>query len=112
MSDLTVEGVYDGPARGGFVTVLQRMGAHITPRFSSTGPRRPACGQLELHATVVEASEIPSLDEIPILAVAAAAASGTTVFRNVAELRVKEVDRQAATVSLVKAFGGGGRSGR
>ena len=46
-----------------------------------------------LHGTVVEAAEIPSLDEVPILAVAAAAAHGTTRFRDVGELRVKESDR-------------------
>ncbi len=51
-----------------------------------------------LHGTVVEAAEIPSLDEVPILAVAAAAAVGTTRFRDVGELRVKESDRLAATV--------------
>jgi cytidylate kinase len=58
-----------------------------------------------LTATVVEASEIPSLDEVPILAVAAAAAEGTTVFRDVGELRVKESDRLAATAALVTAIG-------
>ncbi len=51
------------------------------------------------------AREIPSLDEIPALAVAAAVAEGTTVFRDVGELRVKEVDRLAAVVDMVTAFG-------
>ncbi len=50
--------------------------------------------------------EIPSLDEVPILAVAAAGAHGTTRFRDVGELRVKESDRLAGTVELVEAFGG------
>jgi 3-phosphoshikimate 1-carboxyvinyltransferase len=53
-----------------------------------------------------EAREIPSLDEVPILAVAAAAATGATRFRDVGELRVKESDRLASTVELVRAFGG------
>jgi 3-phosphoshikimate 1-carboxyvinyltransferase len=54
---------------------------------------------------VIRASEIPSLDEVPILAVAAAGASGTTTFRDVGELRVKESDRLAATARLVRAIG-------
>jgi cytidylate kinase len=62
-------------------------------------PARP------LQATHVAAAEIPSLDEIPILAVAAAVAQGTTVFFDVGELRVKEVDRLAAVADMVEAFG-------
>jgi cytidylate kinase len=54
---------------------------------------------------VIAAHEIPSLDEVPVLAVAAAVAEGTTVFTDVAELRVKEVDRLAAVADLVEAFG-------
>jgi cytidylate kinase len=53
----------------------------------------------------VAAAEIPSLDEVPILAVAAAVAEGTTVFSDVGELRVKEVDRLAAVAEMVEAFG-------
>ncbi|HZM57307.1 MAG TPA: hypothetical protein VFC03_20015, partial [Acidimicrobiales bacterium] len=56
--------------------------------------------------TVVEAAEIPSLDEVPVLAVAAARAEGRTIFRHVGELRVKESDRLAGTADLVEAFGG------
>ena len=50
-------------------------------------------------------SEIPSLDEIPVLAIAAAVAEGTTVFSDVGELRVKEVDRLLAVADMVEAFG-------
>ncbi len=53
----------------------------------------------------MRAHEIPSLDEIPALAVAAAVAAGTTVFSDVGELRVKEVDRLAAVAAMVEAFG-------
>jgi 3-phosphoshikimate 1-carboxyvinyltransferase len=59
-----------------------------------------------LAATQVDAAEIPSLDEVPALAVAATAARGTTTFFHVGELRVKESDRFAATVRLVEALGG------
>ena len=69
------------------------------------GGRRLRLGdQLQLppaRAPVVEAEEIPSLDEVPILAVAAAVAHGTTRFHDVGELRVKESDRLAGTVALV-----------
>jgi 3-phosphoshikimate 1-carboxyvinyltransferase len=53
-----------------------------------------------------EVTEIPSLvDEVPILALAAAFAEGTTVFRNLGELRLKETDRLAAIHSQLGALG-------
>jgi 3-phosphoshikimate 1-carboxyvinyltransferase len=59
-----------------------------------------------LKATTVEGDEIPGLiDEIPILAVAAALADGTTTFRDAGELRVKESDRIAAMVAGLRALG-------
>jgi 3-phosphoshikimate 1-carboxyvinyltransferase len=58
-----------------------------------------------LRATEVQAAEITGLDEVPVLAVAAALSEGTTVFHDVGELRVKESDRFAAVVSMVRAFG-------
>jgi 3-phosphoshikimate 1-carboxyvinyltransferase len=62
-----------------------------------------------LVGTVVEAAEIPSLDEVPILAVAGLAADGPTRFVDVGELRVKESDRLEGTAELVRAFGGAAR---
>jgi len=104
-SDVAVAGVYDGPARLGYVSVLQRMGAAITlvPGEPGTTTIRAEAGPLV--ATHVPAGEIPSLDEIPALAVAAAVAEGTTVFSDVGELRVKEVDRLLAVASMVETFG-------
>jgi 3-phosphoshikimate 1-carboxyvinyltransferase len=59
-----------------------------------------------LKATTVEGDEVPGLiDEIPILAVAAALADGTTTFRDAGELRVKESDRIAAMVAGLRALG-------
>jgi 3-phosphoshikimate 1-carboxyvinyltransferase len=108
-SRVEVEGIYQGPARLGYVSVLQRMGAQVTIdpapdgtvtiRAMSAGPEAP------LKGTAVAAAEIPSLDEIPALAVAAACAVGTTVFSDVGELRVKEVDRLVAVAEMVTAFG-------
>ncbi len=60
----------------------------------------------ELVATSVSPAEIPTLiDEIPILAVAAAFARGETVFESCGELRVKESDRMAAIIEGLGAFG-------
>ena len=104
-SAVDVAGVYSGPARLGYVSVLQRMGASISviPGDPGTATIRSLAGSLT--ATEVRASEIPSLDEIPVLAVAAAVAEGTTVFSDVGELRVKEVDRLLAVADMVEAFG-------
>ena len=104
-SAVDIAGVYSGPARLGYVSVLQRMGADITviPGDPGMATIRALAGSLT--ATEVHAREIPSLDEIPILAVAAAVATGTTVFSDVGELRVKEVDRLQAVADMVEAFG-------
>ncbi len=93
-----LEGVGLNPTRLGFVDVLRRMGASIevVPRGETAG--EPVGDLVVRHAplagTVVEGAEIPSvIDEIPVLAVAAAFADGVTEFRDAAELRVKESDR-------------------
>jgi 3-phosphoshikimate 1-carboxyvinyltransferase len=109
-SSVEVVGIYQGPARLGYVSVLQRMGARVTvaPDPDGTATIRasaPEAGARPLRATTVAAAEIPSLDEIPALAVAAAVAEGTTVFTDVGELRVKEVDRLQAVIEMVTAFG-------
>jgi len=104
-SELEVHDVHVGAERIGFVGVLARMGGHVVTRV-----RRGADGDLlasssALVATEVADSEIPSLDEVPILAVAAAAAQGTTRFSNVGELRLKESDRLEAAARLAGALG-------
>ena len=104
-SDVAVAGVYNGPARLGYVSVLQRMGADVTVEPDGPGTATIRARSDRLRATEVPASEIPSLDEVPVLAVAAAVAEGTTVFSDVGELRVKEVDRLAAVAEMVEAFG-------
>ncbi len=100
-SDVVVEHVYVGPARAGFVDVLHRMGADLALEGYD-----PATRTADLHAryrplqaTVVRGAEVPGLiDEIPVLAVAAALAEGSTTFADAQELIVKESDR-IATVS-------------
>lgn len=127
-SAVTVRGVYAGAERIGFVHVLRRMGAGVElswPGRSGGGDAGAGgaesgdgCGvgtvspvaDLQARAgplsgTTVLAREIPSLDEVPVLAVAAAAASGSSRFVGMAELRVKETDRLAAVAALVEATG-------
>jgi 3-phosphoshikimate 1-carboxyvinyltransferase len=104
-SAVDIADVYDGPARLGYIEVLRRMGAAITLIAGEPGTATIRATAGPLTATEVRASEIPSLDEIPALAVAAAVASGTTVFLDVGELRVKEVDRLVAVADMVETFG-------
>jgi 3-phosphoshikimate 1-carboxyvinyltransferase len=110
-SDVTVERIYVGPGRRGFLDVLSRMGADID-EVAVTGPGDLAATATvrarfgPLRATTVEAAEITGLDEVPVLAVAAACAEGHTVFFGMGELRVKESDRLSAVAKLVRVFGG------
>jgi 3-phosphoshikimate 1-carboxyvinyltransferase len=109
-SELVVQGVNVNPTRTGLLDVLERMGARITV-FN----RRPVGGEpvadLEVHhaplvAATVDADEVPSLvDELPLLAVAAAFARGTTEVRGAEELRHKETDRVAAVVEELRRLG-------
>ena len=102
-----VEDVYVGPARAAFLDVLQRMGADIHQRSTgATTATITARYSPSLRGTTIEGAEVPGLiDEVPVLAVAAAVAEGRTEIRDAAELRVKESDRVATTVALLDALG-------
>jgi len=97
------------PSRTGLLGILTRMGARVR-EFEHSNLGEPI-GTLEiegaaLKATRIEGKEIPNvIDELPILAVAAALAEGTTIIADAAELRVKETDRLAAIASHLKAMG-------
>lgn len=102
-SDLVVDDVYLGPARAGFLDVLAAMGADVE-RVGERSVR--ARHSPDLHGTEVGSHQIPGLiDEIPVLAVAAAVAEGATTFAGAGELRVKESDRVATITSELSAFG-------
>ncbi len=109
-SRLLVKDVGLNPTRTGIIDVLIRMGARIREVVETSDNGEPI-GNIDikgstLHATMIEGDEIPNvIDEIPIIAVAAALAEGTTVIRNAAELRVKETDRIAAVASNLRAMG-------
>ena len=105
-SDITISNVYSGPGRGGLVDVLRRMGADIevVPVSATTIDIRVR--HAALSATEVGGAEIASLiDELPVLAVAAAMADGTTVVTDAGEMRVKESDRIATVVKTMEALG-------
>lgn len=107
-SDLTVEGIYLGPQRAGFLAVLERMGADVEvvdfDSRSGVGDVRARFGPLS--ATTVGGAEVPGLiDEIPVLAVAGAFAEGATTFADAGELRHKESDRVESTVAALRAIG-------
>lgn len=99
------------PTRTGFLRVLERMGADIEVVVDEdSGSELLGTVTVSftpgLTATTVMAPEVPSLvDEVPILAVAAASAEGVTRFEGVGELRVKESDRLAAICEALSAMG-------
>lgn len=90
--------------------VLVRMGAQVREAIEDVDQIEPR-GVLEvtgapLKGTVIQGKEIPQLiDELPVLAVAGALASGTTTIRHAQELRVKETDRIAAIAHNLRAMG-------
>ena len=101
---ITILDVESSPERIGFVGVLQRLGGDIDVeerRDVSTLTVRSS----QLFATEIHASEIPSVDEAPILSIAAAAATGITVFRDMGELRLKESDRFEGCMLLARSVG-------
>lgn len=98
------------PSRTGVIDVLRRMGAAVELREPRDLAGEPVADLFVvasgLVGTTIEGAEIPRLiDELPVLAIAAAMAEGETVVRDAAELRVKESDRIATTVALVRALG-------
>ncbi|HLK45007.1 MAG TPA: 3-phosphoshikimate 1-carboxyvinyltransferase, partial [Acidimicrobiales bacterium] len=104
-AEVLVRDVELSEERRGFVEVLSRMGANLVMRFGRDDVGDLVAVPATLGGTEVAASEVPSLDEVPVLAVAAAAATGTTTFLDAGELRVKESDRAAATLELVRGLG-------
>lgn len=110
-SDVTIADVALNETRIGALRVLERMGARISFGNRHDEGAEPV-GDVRvryspnLRATTVAAAEIASLiDEIPVLALAAAAGQGETVFQDAGELRVKESDRFAAIVEMLGALG-------
>lgn len=109
-SEVTSQGTLLNPTRTGFLKVLARMGADLEIEEQGRVPeewgRVSARYSAGLKACVVRPEEIPLLvDEVPILALVATQAQGSTVLKEVGELRVKESDRLAAVASQLGAMG-------
>jgi 3-phosphoshikimate 1-carboxyvinyltransferase len=108
--ELRISGVGLNPTRTGFLEVLSRMGVRTTVENLVFHYGEPVGDLLVrpagLMGTEVKASEIPGLiDEIPLLAILASRASGTTAFRQVGELRVKESDRLGLIAENLRSVG-------
>lgn len=109
-SDVTILNVGINPTRTGLIEVMNRMGANIQvlhPREEAGEPvadLRIMCAPLS--GIVIGADLIPqTIDEFPILCVAAAVAHGETVITGAEELRVKESDRIATMSAELQAMG-------
>jgi 3-phosphoshikimate 1-carboxyvinyltransferase len=108
--ELRISGVGVNPTRIGFLEVLRRMGAEVRMESRAAQFGEPVADLVvkpgALQGTDVAAREIPGLiDEIPILAVLASRAEGSTIFREVGELRVKESDRLGLMAENLRAVG-------
>jgi prephenate dehydrogenase/3-phosphoshikimate 1-carboxyvinyltransferase len=104
-----IENVGVNPTRTGLLDILRLMGADIRvhPRDGGTEP----VADLEVHASQLRGIRVPeelvplAIDEFPVLFVAAACATGTTVVTGAAELRVKESDRLAVMAEGLTRLG-------
>lgn len=107
-SEVLIRNVGVNPTRDGILRVCQAMGADITRLNERSDSGEPTADLLVRHSslrgTVIEGDLIPTLiDELPVIAVMAALAKGTTVIRDAAELKVKESDRiQVMTENLTR----------
>jgi 3-phosphoshikimate 1-carboxyvinyltransferase len=101
-SELVLEAVMTNPLRTGLLTTLREMGASIEVE---------EIGDLRVRTSTLKGIDVPAerapsmIDEYPLLAVAASFAEGVTRMRGLQELRVKESDRLAATVDMLRANG-------
>ncbi len=109
-SEVVAEGVGLNPLRTGLFLTLREMGATLEARNErveggeGVGDLRAAF--CDLRAVDVPPERAPSMiDEYPVLAVAASFARGTSRFRGLSELRVKESDRLASTARMLAANG-------
>jgi 3-phosphoshikimate 1-carboxyvinyltransferase len=100
------------PTRTGFLDAIKAMGGDVTLEDERNAGPEPIATLVvrgaarELRATEIAGDlSVRSIDELPILAVLAARAKGTTRVRDAEELRVKESDRIATTCAMLRGFG-------
>lgn len=109
-SDITLRDVGVNPTRSGVLDILRRMGAHVSIHHERELDGEPIADiQVRHHpltACVINGQAVVrAIDEIPILAVAAAHAEGVTHIRDAADLRAKESDRLSAMATTLRACG-------
>ena len=109
-SEILIRNVGINPTRDGILRVVRAMGGRIELLNERKMGGEPAADLLvrhsALHGTVIEGDLIPTLiDEIPIIAILAACADGTTVIRNAEELKVKESNRLDIMVTELARMG-------
>jgi 3-phosphoshikimate 1-carboxyvinyltransferase len=109
-SDLTIEGVGINPTRTGVLEVLHAMGADITLEKRGAYGEEPVADLrvrcVPLSGTTIRGDTVVrAIDELVVIAVAAAFARGRTEIRDAAELRTKESDRIAGIARLLRACG-------
>jgi 3-phosphoshikimate 1-carboxyvinyltransferase len=109
-ADITLTKVGINPTRTGIIEVLKKMGADITI-FNQQELNNEPFADLRVKAASLKGVSIGGklvprlIDEIPILAVAAACAHGDTIIRDAAELKVKESNRLATVAEELRKFG-------
>lgn len=109
-SHITIENMGLNETRTGILTWLQAMGAHITLANKRVTGGEPAADLTvhfnKLHSTAVNGDAVVrGIDELPIWAVAASQAAGSSTVRDAAELRVKEVDRIGVLAAELRKLG-------
>lgn len=109
-SEILVKNVGINPTRDGLIRVCQAMGADMTLLNKREHGGEPVADVLvhysSLKATTIEGEIIPTLiDELPMIAVMACFAKGTTIIKDAAELKVKESDRIAVMVDNLSRMG-------
>ncbi len=109
-SEILIKNVGVNPTRDGILRVVRDMGGEVALLDQKTSGGEPTADLLvtyrELHGTEIGGDIIPTLiDELPVLAVLACTAKGTTVIRDAQELKVKESDRIAVMAQNLAAMG-------
>lgn len=109
-SKVTIENVGINYTRSGIIDVLKKMGANIELLNERVVSGEPVAdvkvSYSDLKAVTIEGADIPRLiDEIPVIAVLATQAEGTTVIKDASDLRNKESDRISTIVSQLKSIG-------
>ena len=109
-SEICIRNVGINPTRDGIIKVCQNMGASIAVENIRKTAGEPVADLIvrtsSLHGTTIGGSIIPTLiDELPVIAVLACFAEGTTIIKDAQELKVKESNRIDAVVDNLKRMG-------